>query len=115
MLPSARRTTSLALAGAGIKGSEQASPPWASGGDSSQRNVANASWGVNDGRGRPGIQRSHETQFMTVGIRDVKVALAPFCIARSGLRREPQVQHTGIEAVDIRYAKYHSSPPRPAP
>src|SRR3954467_9173521 len=58
-------------------------------------------------------QRPRETEFVTVRIRQVEVALAPFGIAGSHGWREPCGKRTLIEFVDIGHIEDHASTPGP--
>src|SRR4051812_47190852 len=79
---------------------------------------ASATKAPNGGHERPQVssvwwQRPRETEFVTVRIRQVEVALAPFGIAGSHGWREPCGKRTLIEFVDIGHIEDHASPPGP--
>src|SRR4051812_16981945 len=57
--------------------------------------------------------RPRETEFVTIGIGQVEVALTPFGIARSRRWREPCCTRTRIEAIHIGHIEDHASPPGP--
>src|SRR6516225_5220151 len=69
--------------------------------------------GVKIRRTPSGPQWSSKSQFVTVGIGQVEKPLAPFGVARRGIRRVAGGDKTGIERVEVRYVEYQSAPPGP--
>src|SRR5205823_10931815 len=60
-------------------------------------------------------QRPCEAQLMTIGVRQMEEALAPFGVAWRGVRTIADRQHAGVERVHVGMIKDDAPPPRPAP
>ena len=60
-----------------------------------------------------GLEAAGEAELVAIGIQDVEVALAPFCVARRGLGIKTSREGSIIKRIDIGYVVYDPSPPGP--
>src|SRR5216683_584721 len=64
---------------------------------------------------RLGLAGPGEAQLVTIGIGDVEEALAPFRVARRGIRPAAGGEEAPVEPIDIAVVEDQPAPPRPAP